>query len=151
MLVTRGALTDLLARHPLSDTAAMGKRKTSYQQLLGLTRAIWEQIMRSPVGPAPTVIAADPGADATIATAQFLGREYFPLSANHPVTRIQQIFAAVEPTLIVQSYQAASRLAGILTGRLLSLRISRQLATCHGRSRRSRNIKTASLREGNSI
>jgi hypothetical protein len=39
MLMTRGALIDLLARHPLSDTAAMGKRQTSCKQLLGLTRA----------------------------------------------------------------------------------------------------------------
>ena len=106
MLVTRGALIDLLPRHQLSDTAAeTGKQQTSSKQLLGLTRAIREQLMRSPVGPGPIVIVDDPGAGAcaTIAAAQSLGRGHVPLSANHPATRIQQIFTAVESALIVQS------------------------------------------------
>ena len=86
--MTRGTLIDLLAGHQPSDTAAeMGKQQTSYKQLPGPTRAIREQIMRSPVGPGPIVIADGPGAGAcaTIAAAQALGREYVPLSANQPV------------------------------------------------------------------
>ena len=130
MLVTRGALIDLLARHPLSDAAAMGKRQTSCKRLLGLTRAIREQTMRSPLGPRPIVTADDPGAGpcATIAAAQAPGREHFPLSANHLATRIQQIFTAVEPMLIVQSDQTASRMAEILAGRHLLLKVSRQVS-----------------------
>src|SRR5690348_5484026 len=116
MLMTRGALIDLLARYQLSDTVAeTGKQRTSYKRLLGLTGAIREQIMRSPVGPGPIVIADDPGAGAcaTLAAAQSLGRGYVPLSANHLAARIQQIFTAVEPALIVQSDQTASRMADI--------------------------------------
>lgn len=143
--MTRGALIDLFARHPLSDTAAMDKQRTSYKQLLGLTRAIRDQIMRSPLG--PIVIADDPGAGvcATIAAAQSLGRRYAPLSANHPATRVQQLFTAVEPALIVQSDQTASRMADSLTGRHLPLKISRQLGNLSWPSRRSRNIKTRKL------
>jgi hypothetical protein len=131
MLVTRSALIDLLARHPLSDTAAeTGKQRTSYKRLLGRTRAIREQIMRTPLGPRPIVIADDPGAGpcATIAAAQSPSREHFPLSANHPAARIQQIFTAVESMLIVQSNQTASRAADILTRRHLLLKVSRQLS-----------------------
>jgi len=130
MLVTRGALIDLLARHRPDDTAVeTGGQQTFYKQLLDLTRAIREQITRSPAGPGPVVVADDPGAGAcaAIAAAQSLGRAYIPLSANHPATRIQQILAAVEPALIVQSDQTAARMADALSGRYPLLTISRQL------------------------
>ncbi len=77
MLVTRGALIDLLALRRPDDTAVeTGEQRTSYKQLLDLTHAIREQITRSPAGPGPIVIADDPGAGAcaTIAAAQALGR-----------------------------------------------------------------------------
>ena len=130
MLVTRGALIDLLARHRPDDTAVeTGEQQTFYKQLLDLTRAIREQITRSPAGPGPVVVADDPGAGAcaAIAAAQSLGRAYIPLSANHPATRIQQILAAVEPALIVQSDQTAARMADALSGSYPLLTISRQL------------------------
>ena len=115
-----GRLDRLAARHQPDDTAVeTGEQQTSYKQLLGLTRAIREQITRSPVGSGPIVIADDPGegACATIAAAQALGRAYIPLSASHPATRIQQILAAVEPALIVQSDRTATRMADALSGR----------------------------------
>ena len=130
MLVTRGALIDVLARHRQGDTAVeTGERRTSYEQLLALARAIQEQITRSPVGEGPVVIADDPGvgACAAIAAAQALGRAYVPLSAGHPATRIQQILAAVEPALIVQSDRTATRMADGLAGRYPLLTISGQL------------------------
>jgi len=130
MLVTRGALIDLLALRRPDDTAVeTGEQRTSYKQLLDLTHAIREQITRSPAGPGPIVIADDPGAGAcaTIAAAQALGRAYVPLSASHPATRIQQILAAVEPALIVQSDRTATRMAEVLSGRYPLLTISRQL------------------------
>ena len=130
MLVTWSALIDVLARHQPGDTAVeMGEQRTSYKQLLGLARAIREQITRSPFGSGPIVIADDPGAGAcaTIAAAQALGRAYVPLSANYPATRIQQILAAVEPALIVQSDRTATRMADILPGRYPLLTISHQL------------------------
>ena len=130
MLVTWGALIDSLARHQPDDTAVeTGEQQTSYRQLLDLTCAIREQITRSPVGPGPIVIADDPGAGAcaTIAAAQALGRAYVPLSASHPATRIQQILAAVEPAVIVQSDRTAARMADALSGRYPLLTISRQL------------------------
>ena len=127
--MTGGALIDLLARHQPDLTAVeTGEQHTSYKQLLDLTRAIREQIMRSPVGSGPIVIADDPGAGAcaTIGAAQALGRAYIPLSASHPATRIQQILAAVEPALIVQSERTAARMADVLSGRFPLLTISRQ-------------------------
>ena len=130
MLVTWGALIDSLARHQPDDTAVeTGDQQTSYKQLLDLTRAIREQITRSPVGSGPIVVADDPGASAcaTIAAAQALGRAYVPLSASHPATRIQQILAAVEPALIVQSDRTATRMADALSGGYPLLRISREL------------------------
>jgi D-alanine--poly(phosphoribitol) ligase subunit 1 len=130
MLVTRSALIDLLARHQPDHTAVeTAEQRTSYNQLLGLARAMREQISRSPAGPGPVVIADDPGtgACAAIAAAQALGRAYVPLSANHPAARIQQILAVVEPSLIVQSDQTAARIADALSGRYPVLTISRQL------------------------
>jgi D-alanine--poly(phosphoribitol) ligase subunit 1 len=130
ILVTGGALLDLLARHRPDDTAVeTGEQWTSYGQLLDLARAIREQITRNPVGPGPIVVADDPGASAcaTIAVAQALGRAYVPLSASHPATRIQQILAAVDPALIVQSERTATRLAHALPGGYPLLTISRQL------------------------
>ena len=125
-----GALIEMLARHQADDTAVeTAERRTSYEQLLALTRAIRGQITRSPVGPGPVVVADDPGAGAcaTIAAAQALGRAYIPLSASHPAARIQQIIAAAEPAVIVQSDRTANRLADILPGRYPLLTISRQL------------------------
>jgi D-alanine--poly(phosphoribitol) ligase subunit 1 len=125
-----GALIDMLARHQPDDTAVeSGERQTSYKQLLDLARAIQEQITQSPVGSGPVVIADDPGAAAcaTIAAAQALGRAYVPLSSSHPATRIQQILAAVEPALIVQSDGTAARMADVLPGHYPLLTISRQL------------------------
>jgi D-alanine--poly(phosphoribitol) ligase subunit 1 len=130
MLVMPDALIDLLARHQPDDTAVeAGEQQTTYKQLLDLTRAIQEQIARSPVGSGPIVIADDPGAGAcaAIAAAQALGRAYIPLSASHPPARIQQILAAVEPALIVQSDGTASRMADALSGRYPLLTISREL------------------------
>ena len=130
-LTMSDALIDMLARHQPDDTAVeTGERKTSYKQLLNLTRAIREQIERSPVGPGPIVVADNPGpgACATIAAAQALGRAYVPLSASHPDTRIQQILAAVEPALIVQSDWTANRLVDVLPNRYPLLTISRQLS-----------------------
>jgi non-ribosomal peptide synthetase component F len=124
------ALIDLLARHRPNDRAVeAGQQQTSYKQLLDLTRAIQEQITRSSAGAGPIVIADDPGAGACaiIAAAQALGRAYVPLSASHPATRIQQILAAVEPALIVQSDQTASPMAEALSGPYPLLTISRQL------------------------
>src|SRR5262249_7802088 len=124
------ALIDMLAQHRPDDTAVEAKeQRTSYEQLLDLTRAIQEQIARSPVGPGPIVIADDPGAGAcaTIAAAQALSRAYIPLSASHPAERIQQILAAAEPALIVQSDRTASRMANALSGRYSLLTISSQL------------------------
>jgi D-alanine--poly(phosphoribitol) ligase subunit 1 len=125
-----GALIDMLARHRPDDTAVeTGERQTSYKHLLDLTRAIREQITRSPVGPGPVVVADDPGAGAcaTIAAAQALGRAYVPLSTSHPAARIQQILAAAEPALIVQSDWTANRLADVLPERYPLLTISHQL------------------------
>src|SRR6185437_17002542 len=116
--MTPSTLTDVLARHRPDDTAVeTGEQRTSYKQLLDLTRAIREQIMRSPAGAGPIVIADDPGAGpcATIAAAQSLGRAYVPLSASHPAKRIQQILAAVKPALIVQSDRTATRMADALS------------------------------------
>jgi amino acid adenylation domain-containing protein len=127
-----GTLIDMLARHKPDDTAVEAEeQQTSYKQLLDLTRAIREQIGRSPVGPGPVVVADDPGtgACATIAAAQALGRAYIPLSAGHPATRIQHILAATEPALIVQSDRTANRLADVLSGRYPVLTISRQLSS----------------------
>jgi D-alanine--poly(phosphoribitol) ligase subunit 1 len=124
------ALIDLLASHQPDDTAVeKGEQRTTYKQLLDLSRAIREQITRSPLGSGPIVIADEPGAGAcaTIAAAQALGRAYIPLSASHPATRIQQIVAAVEPALIVQSDRTASRMADVLSDRYPLLSISRQL------------------------
>jgi D-alanine--poly(phosphoribitol) ligase subunit 1 len=124
------ALIDLLASHQPDDTAVeKGEQRTTYKQLLDLSRAIREQITRSPVGSGPIVIADEPGAAAcaTIAAAQALGRAYVPLSPSHPATRIQQIVAAVEPALIVQSDRTASRMADVLSDRYPILSISRQL------------------------
>ena len=129
MLVACGALIDSLARHQPDGTAVeTGEQRTSYKQLLALTRAIREQITRNPVGPGPIVIADDPGAGAcaAIAAAQALGRAYVPLSASHPATRIQQILAAVEPALIVQSDRTAARMAGAVSDRYPVLTISCQ-------------------------
>jgi D-alanine--poly(phosphoribitol) ligase subunit 1 len=123
------ALIDLLARQQPNDTAVeTGEQRTSYRQLLDLTCAIREQIMPCPLGSGPIAIADDPGvgACATIAAAQALGRAYVPLSVNHPAARIQQILAAVEPTLIVQSDQTATRMANVLSGRWPLLTISPQ-------------------------
>src|SRR5215469_10156799 len=120
----------MLARHQPDDTAVeTAERRTSYRQLLDLARALREQITRSPVGSGPVVVADDPGAGAcaTIAAAQALGRAYIPVSASHPATRIQQILAAAEPALIVQSDWTANRLADVLPGRYPLLTISRQL------------------------
>lgn len=128
--MTSGALIDMLARHRPGDTAVeTAERQTSYQQLLGLALAIREQVTRSPVGPGPIVIADDPGAGAcaAIAAAQALGRAYVPLSTGHPASRIQQILAAVEPALIVQSDRTAARMAEMLPDRYPVLTISRQL------------------------
>jgi D-alanine--poly(phosphoribitol) ligase subunit 1 len=128
--VTSGTLIDSLAWHqPDVPAVETGEQHTSYKQLLDLTRAIREQITRSPVGSGPIVIADDPGAGAcaTIAAAQALGRAYIPLSASHPATRIQQILAAVEPALIVQSDSTAARMADVLSGRYPLLTISREL------------------------
>ena len=108
------ALIDSLARHQPDDTAVeAGEQRTSYGQLLDLACAIREQFTQSPVGQGPIVIADDPGAGAcaTIAAAQALGRAYVPLSASHPATRIQQMLAAVEPAVIVQSDRTATRMA----------------------------------------
>ena len=126
-----GALIDMFARHQPDDTAVeTGEQQTSYEQLLNLTRAIREQIERSSVGPGPVVVADDPGAGAcaTIAAAQALGRAYVPLSASHPAARIQQILAAVEPALIVQSDWTANHLADVLPDHYPLLTISRQLS-----------------------
>jgi D-alanine--poly(phosphoribitol) ligase subunit 1 len=125
-----GALIEVLARHQSDDTAVeTGERQTSYRQLLDLTRAIREQIARSRVGSGPVVVADDPGAGAcaTIAAAQALGRAYIPLSASHPAARIQQILAAAEPAVIVQSDSTANRLADVLPDRYPLLTISRQI------------------------
>ena len=49
-----GSLIDMFARHQPEDTAVeAGEQQTSYKQLLGLTRAIREQIRAKPcrVGP----------------------------------------------------------------------------------------------------
>jgi D-alanine--poly(phosphoribitol) ligase subunit 1 len=130
MLVMPGALIDMLARHSPGDTAVeTGERQTSYKRLADLAVAIREQITRSPAGPGPVVIADDPGAGAcaTIAAAQALGRAYVPLSASHPATRIQQILAAVDPAVIVQSDRTAARMADILPGRYPLLTISHEL------------------------
>jgi D-alanine--poly(phosphoribitol) ligase subunit 1 len=129
--VTRGALIDLLASHQPDDMAVeKGEQRTTYKQLLGLSRAIREQITRNPVGSGPIVIADEPGAGAcaTIAAAQALGRAYIPLSVSHPATRIQQILTAVEPALIVQSDQTA-RTTDVLSDRYPLLTISRQLGS----------------------
>ena len=128
--MTWGALIDLIARHRPDDTAVeTGEQQTSYKQLLDLTRAIREQVTRSPVGSGPIVIAEDPGAVAcaAIAAAQALGRAYVPLSVSHPATRIQQILDAVDPALIVQSDRTATRMAEVLSDRYPLLRVSRQL------------------------
>jgi D-alanine--poly(phosphoribitol) ligase subunit 1 len=125
-----GALIDVLASQQPNNTAVeTGERQTSYKQLFDLTRAIREMIERSPVGSGPVVVADDPGAGAcaTIAAAQALGRAYVPLSVSHPATRIQQILAAVEPALIVQSDWTANRLADVLPGRYPLLTISQRL------------------------
>jgi amino acid adenylation domain-containing protein len=126
-----GTLIDMLARHRPSDAAVeTGEQRTSYQQLLGLARAIRDQIAQSRVGPGPIVVADDPGpgACATIAAAQSLGRAYVPLSAGHPAGRIQQILDAAGPALIVQSDRTAAPLADILPDRYPLLTISRELA-----------------------
>ena len=126
-----GSLIDMFARHQPEDTAIeAGEQQTSYKQLLGLTRAIREQIEQSPVGPGPVVVLDGPGAGAcaTIAAARALGRAYVPLSASHPASRIQQILAAVEPAVIVQSDWTADRLADVLPGCYPLLTISRQLS-----------------------
>ncbi len=126
-----GALIDMLVRHQPDDTAVeTGEQQTSYKQLMDLTRAIREQITRNPIGSGPVVVADDPGAGAcaTIAAAQALGRAYIPLSASHPATRIEQILAATEPAVIVQSDRTANRLAGVLPDRYPVLTISRQLS-----------------------
>src|SRR5215813_9218613 len=132
MLMTQGALIDLLARHQ-PDTAAVetAAEQTSYKQLLDLTRAIREQVMRNPAGAGPVVVADDPGAGAcaAIAAAQALGRAYVPLSASHPAARIQQILAAAEPAVIVQSDWTANRLADVLPGHYPLLTISRELGS----------------------
>lgn len=128
--MTRGALIDLLASHQPDDMAVeKGEQRTTYKQLLDLSRAIREQITRSPVGSGPIVIADEPGAGAcaTIAAAQALGRAYIPLSVSHPAIRIQQILTAVEPALIVQSDQTARRAADVLSDRYPLLKISREL------------------------
>ena len=128
--MTRGALIDLLASHQPDDMAVdKGEQRTTYKQLLDLSRAIREQITRNPVGSGPIVIADEPGAGAcaTIAAAQALGRAYIPLSVSHPATRIQQILTAVESALIVQSDQTARRTADVLPDRYPLLTISRQL------------------------
>ncbi|HEX6449011.1 MAG TPA: AMP-binding protein [Trebonia sp.] len=128
--MTSGTLIDLLARHRPNDTAVeTGEQQTSYKQLLDLTCAIAVQIKRSSAGVGPIVIADDPGAGAcaAIAAAQALGRAYVPLSASHPVTRIQQILTAVEPAVIVQSDRTATRMAEALSGRYPLLTISREL------------------------
>jgi D-alanine--poly(phosphoribitol) ligase subunit 1 len=52
-----------------------------------------------------------------------------PLSAGHPGPRIQQILAAVEPAVIVQSDRTAARMADILPGRYPVLAISPELGT----------------------
>ncbi len=125
----QSALIDSLARHQPDDTAVeAGEQRTSYGQLLDLACAIREQFTRSPLGQGPIVIADDPGAGAcaTIAAAQALGRAYVPLSASHPATRIQQMLAAVEPAVIVQSDRTATRMAD-LSGLYPLLTISRQL------------------------
>jgi D-alanine--poly(phosphoribitol) ligase subunit 1 len=125
-----GILIDMLARHQPDHTAVeAGEQQTSYKQLLALTRAIREQIVRSSVRPGPVVVADDPGpgACATIAAAQALGRAYIPVSAGHPATRIQQVLAAAEPALIVQSDWTANRLANVLPGHYPLLTISHQL------------------------
>ena len=130
MLVTWGALIDMLARHRPDNTAVeTGEQQTSYKQLLDLSCAIREQIVRSPVRSGPIVIADDPGAGAcaTIAAAQALGRAYVPVSAGHPATRIQQILDAVEPALIVQSDQTATRMAEVLPDRYPLLTMSHKL------------------------
>src|SRR5215472_15777637 len=117
MLVMPESLIDMFARHQPEDTAVeAGEQQTSYKQLLSCTRAIREQIERSPVGSGPVVVLDGPGACAcaTIAAAQALGRAYVPLSASHPASRIQQILAAVEPAVIVQSDWTADQLAGVL-------------------------------------
>jgi hypothetical protein len=58
-------LIDMFARHRPDDTAVeTTEQQTPYGQLLDLTRAMLEQITRSPVGPGPIVIADDPGAGA---------------------------------------------------------------------------------------
>lgn len=124
------ALIDLLARHrPNEPAVETGGQRTSYRQLLNLTRAIREQIEQSPAIAGPIVIADDPGAGAcaAIAAAQALGRAYVPLSASHPAARIRQILAAVEPALIVQSDRTAARMADALSGRFPLLTISRHL------------------------
>ena len=126
-----GALIDMLVRHQPDDTAVeTGEQQTSYKQLIDLTCAIREQITRNPIGSGPVVVADDPGAGAcaTIAAAQALGRAYIPLSASHPATRIEQILAATEPAVIVQSDRTANRLAGVLPDRYPVLTISRQLS-----------------------
>jgi len=64
---------------------------------------------------------------ATIAAAQALSRAYIPLSTSHPATRIQQILAAVEPALIVQSDRTATRMANALSDHYPLLTISPQL------------------------
>jgi D-alanine--poly(phosphoribitol) ligase subunit 1 len=127
--VTRGALIDLLASHRPDDMAVeKGEQRTSYRQLLELSRAIREQITRSPVGPGPVVIADEPGAGAcaAIVAAQALGRGYVPVSVSHPAARIRQILAAVEPALIVQTDRTATRMTGALSGRHPLLTISGQ-------------------------
>jgi D-alanine--poly(phosphoribitol) ligase subunit 1 len=128
--MTSGALIDLLAKHRPHDTAVeTGEQQTSYKQLLNLTCAIREQITSSPIGSGPIVISDNPGAGACaiIAAAQALGRAYVPLSPSHPAMRIQQILAAVEPALIVQSERTAARMSDALSGRYPLLTISRQL------------------------
>jgi D-alanine--poly(phosphoribitol) ligase subunit 1 len=126
----KSVLIDMIARHQPDHTAVeIGERRTSYKQLLDLTRALLEQITQSSIGPGPIAIADDPGASAcaAIAAAQALGRAYIPLSASHPATRIQQILATVEPALIIQSDWTATRLADVLPDRYPLLTISRQL------------------------
>ena len=123
---------DSLTRHRPDDVAVETReQQTSYKQLLDLTRAIREQITQSPAGTGPIVIADDPGAGAcaAIAAAQALGRAYVPLSASHPAPRVQQILAAVEPAVIVQSDGTATRMADALSGRYPLLTISRDLAS----------------------
>lgn len=125
------SLIDVLAHHQPEDTAVeTGERQTSYKQLLSLTRAIREQIERSPWGSGPIVVADGPGAGAcaTIAAAQALGRAYVPLSASHPAPRIRQILSAVEPAVIVQSDWTANRLADVLPDHYPLLTISGQLS-----------------------